>query len=168
MVYLILAVFILLFIIGLILPQTFAIIISSSMLFLNTAFMLQGWALILAIIFSLLGMIKLLEFMASFYPKRLTFHSYKEDTFKNIHWKWKWQDIRIENLWCYCPTCHQELAYKSDHLLFKTEFFCQKCEKHLCSYEGDNINYVLSNVKAEIRRISRRKLYNDNKKDIFI
>lgn len=157
-VYFILIVLILLFIVSLILPTKFEVLLSQSELFLNSYFALEGWVLVLGAFFAFFGVIKLLDFFASFYPKRLSFHKYKNDIFKETQWKWKWQDSNIENLWCYCPSCNQELAYQCDHLLFKTEFLCQKCEKHISSYDGDNINYVLSKVKAEIRRIAQRQL----------
>lgn len=162
--YIVLAIFIALFIMSVILPKKFDVLMVESNIFLHQFFDVQGWQIVIGSFFSLLGLIKLLEFIASFYPKRLKFHKYKHDTFKNTHWKWKWNDINIENLWCYCPTCNQELSYKCDHLLFKTDFLCQKCEKQISSYDGDNINYVLSKVKAEIRRVVQRKINEEEKK----
>ena len=156
--YLILFILITLFIISVALPNKFETIMSQSEIFLKKFFDVEGWQLVLLGFFAFLGVIKLLEFFISFFPKRLAFHSYKTDTFKNAHWKWKWNEIHIENLWCYCPQCNQELSYNCDHLLFKTDFLCPQCEKQVASYDGDNINYVLTKVKTEIRRVVQRKL----------
>ena len=156
--YFIVTVLIGLLIISVILPVKFEWIMTHSKLFLNTLFETKGWMLLLLVFFSFLGVIKLIEFMLSFYPNQHKFHKYKQDTFKQALWKWKWQDDRIEQLWCYCPTCNNELSYNSDYLLYKTDLLCPNCEKLITSYDGDNINYVLTKVKSEIRRVVQRQL----------
>lgn len=153
-----------LFIIGMALPEKFDWVMVQSKLFLTSLFELKGWVLVVAIFFSLLGVIKLLEFILSFYPNYLAFHSYKQDTFKKTLWKWKWHDEEIEQLWCYCPNCNQPLAYQCDYLLYKTDFLCPTCEKQVASYDGDNINYVLTKIKTEIRRVVQRSIKEENEK----
>ena len=156
-IYLILAVLILFFAMSLILPKNFEYILSKLIIFLNSFVDIQGWVFVIIVFLCILGLLKLFEFIKSFYPKKLSFHNYRNDVFRNVHWKWSWNNFIIEKLWCFCPTCNQELSHKCDHLLFKTELLCPKCEKQLTTYEGDNINYVLTNVKAEIRRLSKKR-----------
>ena len=145
------------FVMSVFLPAKFEYILYELNDFLSSFIDIQIWILLVIIFLSILGLVKLFEFIKSFYPKKHSFHTYKNDIFRNVQWKWSWNNFTIEKLWCFCPTCNQELSYKCDHLLFKTELLCQKCEKHLTSYDGDNINYVLSNVKAEIRRLSKKR-----------
>ncbi len=159
-VYLILSVLIALFVLSVVNPEKFSILLKQTDYFLHKTFETKGWILLLSVLLSLIGLIKLIEFIISFKPTRLPYHKYRHDTFKGALWRWEWRDFHVENLWCYCPTCNQELSYKCDHLLFKTEFLCQRCEKHLCSYDGDNINYVLSHVKREVRRLAQKQLKN--------
>lgn len=158
LVYLVLSILILLFIMSVVAPQKFELVLALTEAFLIKKFDTSGWLLLLGGFLSFIGVIKLIEFMLSFSPKKLPYHKYRQDTFKNTLWKWDWKQHNIENLWCYCPECNQELSYKCDHLLFKTEFLCQGCSKHISSYEGDNINYVLSKVKREIRRLAQKQL----------
>lgn len=162
-IYFILSALILLFLMGILLPKKFDIVMSESEQFLTSLFATKGWVLLLLSLFTFLGFIKLCEFVISFFPKHMPFHNYKNDIFKDTHWKWKWSNEQIEQLWCYCPSCNQELSYKCDHLLFKTQLLCQKCEKQIATYDGDNINYVLSRVKSEIRRVVQRRLQENNK-----
>ncbi len=157
-VYAILAILIAFFILSVANPEKFTEVLEQINAFLYKDFDAKGWIFITAGFLSLIGCLKIIEFLFSFRSTRLPYHKYRHDTFKGALWRWEWREHQVENLWCYCETCHQELSYKCDHLLFKTEFLCQKCEKQICSYDGDNINYVLSHVKREVRRLAQKQL----------
>lgn len=135
-------------------PEVFKNMINELELFLDKNFIISSIELIVFSLFSFIGLIKCLELLLSLFKTKYAFHSYKEDNFKNITWKWTWEGKEILDLWCHCPSCNTELTHASDHLLYKTSFSCVQCEKELLNLEGDNLNYILAGIKKEIKRIS--------------
>lgn len=138
-------------------PLLFNTMLQSLESFLDKNFIISSWELIVFSLFSLIGLFKCFEVVFSSFKTKYSFHSYKEDNFKDIPWKWSWNEKEVLDLWCYCPACNIELTHESDHLLYKTNFSCIQCEKELLSLQGDNLNYILAGIKKEIKRISIKK-----------
>lgn len=156
-IYVLIVVFILIIALKIFKPLLFNTILENIEIFSDKSFTISSFELILFSLFSLLGFFKCFELISSMFKTKYSFHSYKEDNFKNILWKWSWSEKDVLDLWCYCPTCQTELTHESDHLLYKTKFSCVECEKELLSLEGDNLNYILAGIKKEIKRISIKK-----------
>lgn len=58
-------------------------------------------------------------------PVQHPFANYTEDLVDGVRWRWTWDGGRINNLWCFCPTCDAQLVTESDY--FETRFICERC-----------------------------------------
>ena len=58
-------------------------------------------------------------------PVQDPFATYTEDLVDGVRWRWTWYGGRINNLWCFCPTCDAQLVTESDS--FETRFICERC-----------------------------------------
>lgn len=124
----------------------------------------NGGILLFLIVFCVIGLGFVLYRIYYTQPAQASFTNYRSETIKDALWKWQWVDNKIEKLWCFCPTCNNELSYESDHLLFQTTFTCHTCNKEIMKIEGSNVNYVLNFVKKEIRRNIQRNMSTEHKK----
>ena len=50
---------------------------------------------------------------------------YTTDLVDGVRWRWTWDGGRINNLWCFCPTCDAQLVSESDYS--ETRFICERC-----------------------------------------
>jgi transcription initiation factor IIE alpha subunit len=89
-------------------------------------------------------------------PKKSIYADHVVQEINTAVWKWRWNENKIEQLWCFCPTCNDELSYDNDHLLQTITFSCEHCNKEIAKFNAQNINAVLAFVKNEIRRILRK------------
>lgn len=102
--------------------------------------------------------IKLLE------PK---YRLYKQDTFYNLIWKWKWKGEEIIDLWCYCPTCNSMLYVDDENckatsnLGEKITFFvCKDCgESEQGRIRGGDRRYALHVIKRAIMQKVRDRTF---------
>jgi predicted RNA-binding Zn-ribbon protein involved in translation (DUF1610 family) len=109
-------------------------------------------------IFLIFLVIKLLE------PK---YRLYKQDTFYNLVWKWKWKGSDIIDLWCYCPTCKamlyvdDENCKATNNLGEKITFFvCNECgESEKGRIRGGDRRYALQVIKRAIMQKVRQKSF---------
>jgi uncharacterized protein YbaR (Trm112 family) len=102
--------------------------------------------------------VKLLE------PK---YRLYKQDSFYNLIWKWKWKKDEIVDLWCYCPTC-KSMLYVDDENCKTTStlgdkitfFICHECnESEKGRIRGGDRRFALSVIKREILGKVRNKTF---------
>ncbi len=117
---------------------------------------LNGWILLFLIVFALIGFCFVLYKMYYIKPKKTIYADHVVQEIKTAVWKWRWNENKIEQLWCFCPTCNDELSYDNDHLLQTITFSCEHCNKEIAKFNAQNINAVLAFVKNEIRRILRK------------
>lgn len=124
----------------------------------NTNYELNGWIITLLAVFSLFGLISLIQ--KSMGNREL--NSYTEDEIDGVIWRWKWKDDKVVNLWSYCPTCDAELVYddSSNNSLNPDSFtflICENCDCTKAKIKSSNKNYVLAKVEREIYRRFRLK-----------
>ncbi|MDD2640571.1 MAG: hypothetical protein PHS65_06220 [Arcobacteraceae bacterium] len=117
---------------------------------------INGWLLLFLVVFALIGLGGVLYKIYYIKPKKSIYAHHTVQEIKNAVWKWRWNENKIEQLWCFCPTCNDELSYDTDHLLQTITFSCERCNKEVSKFNSQNINAVLAFVKNEIRRILRK------------
>lgn len=157
LIYMVLAFLIGLFILSLTYPVLFEQLLKNSNIFLHTSYDFQGWQLLLLGSMAFMAVAQGVWILIRLTPSSLPFHSYNEDEFKTMTWKWSWKAHDIEKLWCYCPTCAEPLTYSCDHLLYQTQFICEKCEKEIAKYDGDTLHHVFTRVHRDIKRVLHKK-----------
>lgn len=123
---------------------------------LTSSYLLNGWILLFLIIFSSIGFGFVLYKIYYIKPRKSIYADHTVHEIKGAVWKWHWNENKIEQLWCFCPTCNNELSYDNDHLLQTITFSCPQCEQEISKFNAHNINSVLVFVKNEIRRILRK------------
>jgi Zn finger protein HypA/HybF involved in hydrogenase expression len=155
--YVILMGLIVLFILGVVSPLLFDHLFKQAMSVLEKSFLLEGWHILILGMFSFLALCQSIYFLLVLNAKKLPWSHYKQDSFKDITWKWSWKKDKVEKLWCYCPSCHEPLTYRCDHLLYQTHFICEKCEKELSIYDGDSLHHVMTRVCRDIKRVLKKK-----------
>lgn len=110
------------------------------------------------VVFLLFLLVKLLE------PK---YRLYKQDTFYNLIWKWKWKKNEVIDLWCYCPTC-KSMLYVDDENCKTTSnlgekitfFICQECgESEKGRIRGGDRRYALQVIKRAIMQKVRENSF---------
>ena len=89
-------------------------------------------------------------------------HNYTEDFFDGVRWRWGWRGNRVDNLWCFCPSCDAQLVYHETY--GATEFICERCPSNrtvdpfesggrlVTTVRGGDRNYVLARAIREIDR----------------
>ena len=120
---------------------------------LTSNYLINGWILLFLIVFALIGFCFVLYKLYYIEPKKSIFAHHTTHEIKGAVWKWHWNQNKIEQLWCFCPTCNDELSYDHDHLLHTITLSCPHCKKEISKFDAQNINGVLTFVKNEIRRI---------------
>lgn len=158
-VYAVLIVLSVLFIISIVKPHIFQDFISQSKELLEYDYSINGYSILVVTIYCLMSLFFFLFYISIFWKKKPNYYDYKEDIFKNIYWTWKWKKEKIINMEFFCNDCDSELCAQSDHLLFKTNFTCPNCNKTICSYDGDNLQYVKIAIKNEIKRKIHKQEY---------
>ncbi len=123
---------------------------------LTSSYTINGWILLFLISFSLIGFGFVLYKIYYIKPKKSIYADHTIHEIKGAVWKWHWNENKIEQLWCFCPECNDELSYDNDHLLQTITFSCQQCDKQISKFNAHNINAVLVFVKNEIRRILKK------------
>lgn len=129
-----------------------------------------GWVLVLLVIFSIITLIRIIY---------LILHGnlseseklYKSDRLFGVDWSWRYGDGAIENLWCFCPHCNNELVFSEfepnyfnvnhDGIEPETIFICDRCDINRCTLKG-NKEYALGTVKREIQRKIRNNEWQNN------
>jgi len=88
----------------------------------------------------------------------------------DIIWRWEWRNEKVVSLWCYCPTCGEQLVCDDEYshskvlLVNKTTFFiCKTCgDIEKGRVVGGNRSYVLKIVKFEIsKRVANGNFENE-------
>lgn len=121
------------------------------------SYKVNGWILLFLVLFSMVGFGYVLYTLYYTKPRKSFYANYRSESIKNALWKWQWKENSIESLWCFCPKCNGELSYNTDFLLQEISFSCQNCQQEITKIQGENINYVLTYIKKEIRRIITKK-----------
>ncbi|MEW8347810.1 MAG: hypothetical protein AB2687_05825 [Candidatus Thiodiazotropha taylori] len=119
-----------------------------------------GWVLVLLAALSVPTLIELISLIVNKKEPDAEV-LYKSDRLFEVDWHWHYLNGSIQNLWCLCPTCKNELVYSEfipnrydythDGLEQKTDFICERCNTTRCSLKGDK-KYALGTVEREIRR----------------
>jgi len=133
---------------------------------LNDSYSLFGWLWIPIILLAFIGLINLIHSFRPISEKSVPdYYRYKEDFIHMAKWRWNWQDNRITNLWCFCPTCDATLVYNDpsvrDFLSSElgTKFICENCDKVVAQIDSGDKKYAISAVTREIDRRIRTKQY---------
>lgn len=124
---------------------------------LVSSYSINGWVLLFLVLFAIIGFCFVLYKLYYVEPRKSIYAHHTTQEIKGAVWKWHWNENKIEQLWCFCPTCNDELGYNHDHLLHTITFSCQQCNKEISKFDAQNINAVLTFVKNEIRRILRKQ-----------
>lgn len=124
---------------------------------LTSSYLINGWLLLFFISFSIIGFCFVLYKIYYIEPKKSIYADHTLQEIKGAVWKWHWNQNKIEQLWCFCPVCNDELSYDNDHLLNVITFSCEHCQKEISKFDAQNINGVLTFVKNEIRRTLKRR-----------
>ena len=131
---------------------------------LFVSYSLPGWLLLIISLLALFAIMCI--FLIIKENKSPEFKAYTEDLLFNVKWRWNWSQNKIDNLWCYCPSCDATLVYDdrtcrsfySD--IKKTDFICENCNsKVVSSVNGGDKNYVIGAAKREIDRRIRTGEY---------
>jgi len=88
--------------------------------------------------------------------------SYIEDHISGAVWRWKWNDNKVVNLTCYCPTCDGQLIYSTSYMYDESSvhFICENCNHNVISkVKGDSIGFAVAATSREIERRVRTKEY---------
>lgn len=123
---------------------------------LTSNYSINGWILLFLAVFALIGLSGVLYKIYYIKPKKSIYAHHTVQEIKHAVWKWHWNENKIEQLWCFCPTCNDELSYDTDHLLQTITFSCERCNKEVSKFNAHNINAVLAFIKNEIRRLLRK------------
>ncbi|MFA7083639.1 MAG: hypothetical protein WC141_03780 [Arcobacteraceae bacterium] len=123
---------------------------------MTSSYLINGWIVLFLTLFSSIGVGFVLYKIYYIKPKRSIYAHHTIQEIKGAVWKWRWNENNIEQLWCFCPTCNDELSYDTDELMQVTTFSCEQCKKDIARFSFSHISAVLVFVKNEIRRILTR------------
>lgn len=135
-------------------------LLTSAWEWLSSSHEVYGWVLLLLTSLSAPVLIKLISLAARKNEPGIE-DLYKSDRLFGADWHWHYLNGSIQNLWCLCPSCMNELVYSEfvpdrynyahNDLEERTDFLCERCDTIRCSLKG-NKRYALGTVEREIRR----------------
>jgi predicted RNA-binding Zn-ribbon protein involved in translation (DUF1610 family) len=94
------------------------------------------------------------------FHKTEKYKNFKSLNMYNIIWRWEWRAKKVVSLWCYCPTCGEQLVCDDEYshskimLANKTTFFiCKTCgDVEKSRVIGGDRSHVLKIVRLEINK----------------
>ena len=114
---------------------------------------MPGWAILVVGLLALFGVIIIGILLKDFLlkgNKEPPFRNYTEDMLDGVRWRWRWIGNRIDNLWCYCPSCDAQLVHSEG--FSETSFICERCPSdgtlNLAGFRGR----VVATVRGGDRR----------------
>ena len=118
-----------------------------------------GWVFLLLGMLSIPTIIRTVQKLKKPGSPQAVNHYFQDNLFGTI-WRWAYGYNAFSNLWCFCPSCDNELVFKEVYSssykgLYdgpnQTEFICERCQTTRAKIEGDK-NHALGKVEREIRR----------------
>ena len=88
---------------------------------------IPGWVILAVGILALIGLV-FVAILLSVLLQEAKVHqhqNYTEDTIDGVIWRWRWEGNRIDNLWCFCPTCDSQLVNSGG--FSETRYICERC-----------------------------------------
>ena len=139
---------------------------------LMSDYSINGWLILIFGLFSIVGLLLVMVRLYSLLKPQTKreYLNYTEDFIYGAKWRWSWNQNRISNLWCYCPSCDAQLIYQEE--LIDTHLICEWCThgqqfpKSTAILRG-NWNYARDATKREISRRVRTNEYRTTKNGHF-
>jgi predicted RNA-binding Zn-ribbon protein involved in translation (DUF1610 family) len=131
---------------------------------LFASYALPGWAWIIILVLTLMGVVHLCLYFRGETPEP-EFKAYTEDYIFGALWRWQWAGNKIFNTWCFCPHCDGQLVYDDSSCrnfladIKKTNFICENCGQIMASVRGGDKRYAVSAAEREILRRIRTDEY---------
>jgi hypothetical protein len=116
--------------------------------FICTSHSLPGWILIILFLLAFVGIKKI--FLELKTDKE--YKHYTEDIIQNVKWRWSWKGKEISDISPFCQSCDNQLVLKYDHINYKIDFICERCNKVVATITDANMYGEFDPVKREISR----------------
>ena len=122
------------------------------------------YGLIIAVIVLFLALVRILANVV----RKPAYHSYTEDNFLGVHWKWKFYDDTISDPIPYCPNCQMQLINAFKQIKGRdwrdekrgVALHCESCNKRDLLVRPGEYYGITRQIKRLIERKIRTKEWN--------